>query len=188
MALLEIPKKKTSGFTKLQGFLANDTQEVDALNNFMHAKVPVIQNNPIKAGIKRSMYLHQTKNYIVLLQEFERQTQIFPNYQDRKEEFSSVVSSLFDLSPNNLSFSLTNDDSVFFIFKKGGFEIHFNYYLECDETDLEEEQVIFTLYEQGVKKPSFSGTLPEAIEQLENILENGHVSRRNLTDSFQLFA
>ncbi len=142
-----------------------------ALNNFVHSTVPAERYNHIRPSIHQSLYLHETKNLVLHLNRFKKLCELDSsyNYENLKGEFTKVIFELLSLPFDNISYSLTFENSVFFILLKDDFEFHLNYFFNDENYGFGEEAVLIT-YINGVKQPSKDDGLDDVILHLKSIL------------------
>jgi len=142
------------------------------LNDFMHVSIPSIGTNPIRAGIRQSLFLQGTRDFILELNKFKSLCNLDSNYafSELEDDFSLVISWLLNFEPDSLSFSLTNEGSVFFTLTKNGHEIHLNYFFEYDPEDFDDVKAVFTHYHNELQIESFGGSFFDIQSKLESTL------------------
>jgi len=143
-----------------------------AINSFAHSQIPVESYSHVRPSISNSLYLHNTKNVIILLKNFKQQCAIHENFNfsELQSEFVNVVSQLVLLPITDISFSLTLETSAFFIFKKNNYEFHLNYFFEDENDDLDDDKAVLISYDENTKLPSISGEFPHVIKELKYLL------------------
>ncbi|APY08372.1 hypothetical protein BWZ20_08700 [Winogradskyella sp. J14-2] len=143
-----------------------------AVNNFMHTMVPAVSFDHVRPSIVSSMALHNSKKFVVYLSKFNALCDLEQDYEynELKSKFTDVLFELMSFINSDLSFSLTNENSVFFTFKSGDYEVHLNYFFDFDENDIDDDEIVFTYYEKNIKKESFGGRLKDILSTLKSIL------------------
>jgi len=140
-------------------------------NDFLHSTVPADNYNHIRPSIHHSLYLHETKNLVVHLNKFRELCRLNPNYTHKnlKYKFNKVISELVSLPFENISYSLTHEDSIFFVLQKNEFEFHLNYFFnEGGKNEFEEEAILMT-YKNNEKQPSIADYLNFILDHLRTI-------------------
>ncbi len=169
--------KNVYPITRKDGYLMSKKENQHysfAIDGFTHSTMARASFNPIRPSVHGSMYLHHTKNYVVLLNQFKQSCENDSNYNylELEETFKEVALGLSELSLDELSFSLTYENSAFFVIRKENKEYHLNYFFDYNPGDHEDDQVVLVGYESGIKQPSRSGSFNSILKYLKLIFNN----------------
>ncbi len=117
------------------------------------------------------------KQYINFQTSFDKQSYKLKEFWDAvdyaqvKKKFSKSSSILLELNPDVFSMELTTEGSVFYVFRKIDYSFFIQHFL--DVHDIDDDEMIITMYRSNIKLPSYAGTLNSALAQIKNVLFNG---------------
>ena len=152
------------------------TQQTELVSTFKPSYAvyhSMFNNNATKIDTKNTYIDIFYKQYDIL--------QPFFGKMDKHQvvkKFETSLQKLQSFKLDNLSFELTNEYSIFYILKIGGFHFYLQYYInDIEEDDIE---AVCTVFENDTKQNGFAGSFVEVLDFINSKIKDEQYNLPNL--------
>lgn len=136
--------------------------------DFFHSQMVQLKNR------QATEWSNLDKQYIIFLNSFKNQFEINleylrdVNFEEAKDKMKSSLSELLVFGPDSFSMELSHEKNIFYSFNKGKYSFFITH--SIDNLELDDDEVIISVFIEKTKQPSFSGSLDQGIEFMKGYL------------------